>query len=397
MMLGGSHTQIPGIEEANRRGYHTILCDYQPDNPGQHIVDEFYLISTTDVEKVLSLAQEKSIDSIVAYGSDPAALTAAYVSDKMNLKGNSPQSVELLTHKDLFRRFQSENNYSVPEFIVLSDPDSYSSTDIRSLLPAVVKPVDGSDTKGVTMVKSGKDLFNAIKKAFHYSRCGRIIIEEEIDSDLGRLHGDGFLIDGEFVFCELGDHIFTSVADPLKPSSSLFPSTVDEKQLDRVKNELELQLREAGYKNGPVNIEAHISSDNVVYIMEMGPRNAGGYIPQAIYNATGFNLIEALFDYHQDKKITVPDVEITPTICFTLHSNEYGIYEGYEVPQDLKPHLVVEFIYKKPGDLVEPYSKPGSSVGSLIFEFDKMELVNRFLPHLYSTLISGLILKNSSG
>lgn len=393
MMLGGSHTQIPGIEEANRRGYHTILCDYLPDNPGQYIVDEFYLISTTDVEKVLTLAREKRIDSILAYGSDPAALTAAYVSDKMNLKGNSPQCVELLTHKDLFRQFQAENNYSVPEFIVLSDPDSYSSADVRSLLPAVVKPVDGSDTKGVTMVKKEIDLLDAIKKAFHYSRCGRIIIEEEIDSDFGRLHGDGFLINGEFVFCELGDHIFTSVADPLKPSSTLFPSTVDDDQLVRVKHELELQLREAGYKNGPVNIEAHINSQNVVYIMEMGPRNAGGYIPQAIYNATGFNLIEALFDYHQGKKISVPEIEVTPTICFTLHSNEEGIYDGYEVPKILKPHLIEKRIYKKPGDLLKPYSKPGSSVGSLIFEFEDMELVNRFLTHFYSTVMSGLILK----
>ena len=36
MLLGGSAQQIIAIETARRLGYATVLCDFLPDNPGQH-------------------------------------------------------------------------------------------------------------------------------------------------------------------------------------------------------------------------------------------------------------------------------------------------------------------------------------------------------------------------
>ena len=83
LLLGGSHGQIPAIKEAKKRGLYTILCDYLPDNPGKNLADKFYLVSTTDKEKVLGVALENDIDYVLAYGSDPATLTAAYVKEKM--------------------------------------------------------------------------------------------------------------------------------------------------------------------------------------------------------------------------------------------------------------------------------------------------------------------------
>ena len=83
LLLGGSAQQIIAIETAKRLGYATVLCDYLPDNPGQHHADKFYQISTTDKETVLAVAQKEKIDGIIAYASDPAAPTAAYVAEKM--------------------------------------------------------------------------------------------------------------------------------------------------------------------------------------------------------------------------------------------------------------------------------------------------------------------------
>jgi len=52
LLLGGSAQQIVAIEKAKELGYHTVLCDYLPDNPGQYAADTFYLVSTTDKEAV---------------------------------------------------------------------------------------------------------------------------------------------------------------------------------------------------------------------------------------------------------------------------------------------------------------------------------------------------------
>lgn len=60
-----------------------MLCDYLPDNPGQYHADKFYQVSTTDKEAILKVAQDEHVDYIIAYASDPAAPTAAYVAENL--------------------------------------------------------------------------------------------------------------------------------------------------------------------------------------------------------------------------------------------------------------------------------------------------------------------------
>lgn len=397
LLLGGSYGQIPAIEEAKRRGLYTILCDYLPDNPGQHFVDEFHLISTTDKEKVFELAQGKQIDCVLAYGSDPAVLTSAYVSTKMGLKGNSPESIELLSHKDLFRKFQKENGFQAPQFMVITDQKSIPVDKMSDLLPVAVKPVDSSDTKGVTLVEKRSELNVAIERAFNFTRCGRVIIEKKVDDKLGNLHGDGFVIDGELRFCELGDHIYNSLSDPLKPSSTLFPSRLEKKQVQYVKNLVAEFIRKTGYQHGPVNIEVRINSEGDIYIMEIGPRNGGSYIPQTIYHSTGFNMVEALFNQLLGEEVRIPNREQNPAICFTLHSNTGGIFDSFRIDNELESFLVEKHMFAKPGDPAKPYNNPGSSLGALVFRFKNEKQVNKHLDNFYHKVIDGVQLKGQIG
>ena len=62
--------------------YYVIICRT---TPVEHYTDRFYCVSTTDKEAILEVAQKENVDGIVAYASDPAAPTAAYVAEKMRL------------------------------------------------------------------------------------------------------------------------------------------------------------------------------------------------------------------------------------------------------------------------------------------------------------------------
>ena len=97
LFLGGSHFQIPPIKYAKEQGHFVITCDYLPDNPGHKLADEYYNVSTTDMEGVLKLAQKLRIDGIVAYASDPAAPTQAYVGNRLGLPSNPYESVKILS------------------------------------------------------------------------------------------------------------------------------------------------------------------------------------------------------------------------------------------------------------------------------------------------------------
>src|SRR6056297_3205984 len=116
LLLGGSYGQLSAIVKAKKRGLYTILCDYLPDNPGRALVDQYYEVSTTDKSAVLDIAKKHEIDAVLAYASDPAAATQAYVSNKLGLKGNPEKSVYVLSNKNVFRAFQRENNFSIPAF-----------------------------------------------------------------------------------------------------------------------------------------------------------------------------------------------------------------------------------------------------------------------------------------
>ena len=152
LLLGGSAQQIIAIETSKRMGLRTVLCDYLPDNPGQYHADVFYQVSTTDKEAVLKVAIDEKVDGILAYASDPAAPTAAYVAEKLGLPGSPYESVELLCNKDQFREFLAANHFHTP---LASGYDSIQEAlhDIQSgrfNFPVIVKPVDSSGSKGVS-------------------------------------------------------------------------------------------------------------------------------------------------------------------------------------------------------------------------------------------------------
>ena len=115
LILGGSDIQVTAINKAKEMGHFVITCDYLPDNPGHKFSDEYHNVSTTDKEGVLDLAKRLEIDGILAYASDPAAVPAAFVAEKLKLPTNPYKAVEILSRKDLFRDFLRENAFHTPK------------------------------------------------------------------------------------------------------------------------------------------------------------------------------------------------------------------------------------------------------------------------------------------
>ena len=84
-------------------GYGTVLCDYLPDNPGQYAADRFYLTSTTDRDAVLKIAAEEQVDGVLAYASDPAAPTAAFVAQELGTHVTAVVALDILCSKRVLR------------------------------------------------------------------------------------------------------------------------------------------------------------------------------------------------------------------------------------------------------------------------------------------------------
>lgn len=394
LLLGGSYGQIPAIKEAKKRGLYTILCDYLPENPGRAFVDKYYEVSTTDKEAVLKIARNHQVDAVLAYASDPAALTQAYISKLLDLPGNSEKSISLLSNKNKFRNFQQDNYFNVPAFQSFSADQFHRLDSLYFDFPVFVKPVDASDSKGVFKVDSLKKLKEKAEIALSFSRSGRIIVEENIKAEGGVLHGDAFFLDGEMVFCMLGDQIFYSKVNPLKPVSTLYPSRYPKSGISYIESEVARIIQKSGFMNGPVNIEVRVGKEGTVYIMEIGPRSGGDLTPEAISYCSGFNMLHSTYDYLFSRPIVVKNHQEYPTILYSLHSNKAGTFEGFDWNVDLKPFIKKLYLYVKPGDNIKPFSETGSTIGALILTFTDFSVAKKYLDNLYENVQASLRLND---
>jgi biotin carboxylase len=392
LLLGGSHAQIPALIKARQRGLHTILCDYLKNNPGKKYANEFLNISTTDKDLVLKYARKKNIDCILAYASDPAASTAAYVAEKMGLPGNSYQSVCSLTEKDQFRQLLLGNKFPTPKFRSLSK-NELSEHNLSGLSwPLIVKPVDSSGSKGVRKIDHIRDFPEAADYALEFSRSGRIIIEEFIDKDIADLHGDGFVIDGKLVFCCLGDHYYNGNINPFNPIGTTWPSRLDSAKLRQVENQIAKIIQLSGFKNGPINIEARINSGNDIYIMEIGPRNGGHYVPQAIKYSTGFDCLDLLFDLILGKTIQ-PGSAIPAKCCtayYAIHSDKTGKLSSINISENINKFIIEQHLYTKIRQQVKPFISSNSAIGVLLMKFDNEQIMHETIQNMHNYVKLGI-------
>jgi biotin carboxylase len=379
LLLGGSYPQIPAIVAAKQKGLHTILCDYLPDNPGRAYADEYYSVSTTDREAVLKLAKQHKTDFVLAYASDPAAPTAAYVSEKLGLPGNSYTSVKKLSEKNLFRKLQRDNGFNMPKTLTLNSEQIQKGRHPGIEFPLVVKPTDSAGSKGVKKVNSKNEFETAASHALTFSKSKRIIVEEFIDAGEADLHGDGFVVNGELEFCLLGDHIFDSKANPLNPNGTTWPSTKPTQYIETVTRDVASVIKLSGFKNGGINIEARVNSKGRVYIMEIGARNGGHFVPQAIHNATGFDMTQATIDLLLTGTAQIHTRAIKPSAYYALFSDKVGLLKHIEISEELHKYIAKKHIYVNPGEPVNSYLGASNALGVLVMTFDSSDVMSRVI------------------
>ena len=373
-MLGGSIYQTYAIKEAVKMGYYVITCDYLPGNPGHKFAHEYHNVSTTDKEAVLALARDLKVDGVVAYASDPAAPTAAYVCEKLGLPTSPFRSVEILSKKHLFRKYLAENGFNVPK------ANSYTrleeaERDLKNFhLPVMVKPVDSSGSKGVNKLTDPSQLKAFFEDALSYSRDKIVLIEEFIVKAGPQISGDAFSVDGKLVFHCLGNEFYSTKVDKdFAPLGECWPTVMPQEVIDTLANDLQRLISSLGMKSNAYNVESIYSTDGKVYILELGARSGGSLIPQVTALATGVDMVPYVIKAAMGEDCS--DLKMAPVKGFwsnyMAHSNETGLYDGIEYGKEFgEKHLVDYVTDTQLGDPVHKYRDAQDCVGELILKYE---------------------------
>ena len=377
LLWGGSYFQVPSVKKAKELGYYTITCDYLPSNPGHKFADEYYNVSTTDKDAVLNLAEKLKIDGIVCYASDPAAPTAAYVAEKMGLPGQPYKSVEILSNKDLFRKFLTENNFNVPRAKGFSSIAEAKKDFKNFKLPVMVKPVDSSGSKGVTKISKIEELEKAIEYALSFSRAKRFIIEEFVEKYGYQIAGDGFSVNGKLVFrCFANDHFNLKAGNPFVPIGASFPYNMPSTVHNKIHNEIQRLLTLLNMQSGAYNFDIRIDKDENVFLMEIGARNGGNLIPQVIKYATGVDLVGYTIQAAIGKDCSCLKMVEQKGFWayFAVHSKKTGILKSININEEFKRNNIVEQdMMCKIGDKVSSFNGSNGTLGITILKFSSMD------------------------
>lgn len=385
LLLGGSSQQIIAIETAKRLGFYTVLCDFLVDNPGQYVADKFYLISTTDKEKVLAIAYKENVRGVLAYASDPAAPTAAYVAEQLHLPTNPYDAVKTLCNKGLFRVFLQKNGFNTPYARAYKEIEEISQQDMKCFqLPVIVKPVDSSGSKGVTVLHSWDRLGDAFSCALLFSRSHQVIMEKFIEKKHPYLiGGDIFIVEGKVVLWGLLNCHRDAEVNFLVPVGKSYPLDLDNDDVKAVKETLQDLVNKLGLRSGAVNVELIVDIYGKVWPIDIGARAGGNMIPDLLSMIFNVDVVEMILLAAMGSPID--NVVSTGKLFYAthnIHADKNGILEEITFSKILQHNIVRVCIYKKPGSLVEYFDNASKALGIVFLRFDSGEEMHEVLNHI---------------
>lgn len=377
-MLGGSSQQVPAIIKAKELGYYTVLIDYLADNPGQFVADKWYQESTTDVEAVYRIAKEERVSGILPYASDPAALPAAIVAERLGLPTNPAKSVEILGIKHKFRNFLHENGFPCPRTFVITPDLSISALreEIKKLhLPIVIKPTDSSGSKGVSFLSDYTTIESAIDLAKTYSRNKILIAEEFIERGFPDvIGGDIFVENGVIILygdmaCLRGEN-----GAGLIPLGERKPNGLTPEQTERLHTDLRRIVEKLGIKCGELNLEVLIDKKDIPHFLELGPRAGGNMIPIQLSDIYNIDLIKAnVLAAMGEPTNLIPEEPNDCFMTYVLHSSTEGIFKGINFSNRIAPYIYRKVFYKKEGEAVEVFDGASKALGIVFLRFPDLK------------------------
>ena len=187
MIVGGSHAEIPLIEAAKRAGFRVATSGNRPQDRGHPYADQYAGADFSDADAITRVAEELGATAIVSGCNDFAALSTAAAAERLGLGGHDPHNVaQRIHHKDRFRELLRELHIPTPAWTTVSSAQLARDWAEAIGCPLIVKPVDLTGGKGISVCASLAEIEAAASAALAISRQPYVVVEQFLS---GSRHG----------------------------------------------------------------------------------------------------------------------------------------------------------------------------------------------------------------
>lgn len=382
LVLGGGTASYDVVVNAKKMGIYVICVDREAE-PGisRRLADEEYRISTTDIEALKKLIEEKHIDGVFCGPSELRLMDAMNISEEAGLRFYCTKEQwdicsDKAKFKDLCRRFGVP---CVPEFHMTGE---LLEEDVRRVrYPVIVKPVDGCSSAGMSVCWNEEELRVAVPLAVEASRSQRIIVEKYITSDCG--FGCRYIAsDGKIVLSAVNDRytVDTVGGKALISCAAIFPSKRTDYYIKNINDNVIKMFESIGIRNGTMFMQAlYDYDDEEIYFHEMGLRLSGGLIYSMLEAACGYNDLQMMIrfavggemaDEEEMKRIDpYMNGKFIGSLCVPLRAGTIGSINGMKEIMADKAVLNCSQYYNE-GETVEE-----SRIGTLAQHFCRFKLM----------------------
>lgn len=310
MILGASILQVPAIEKAIDMGLEVIAVDIDSNALGFKIPDvKKEIISTIDIESVMSAAKKHNIDAIMTLASDMPIMTVAKVSKKLGLVGVDLDTAIKATNKSKMRESLKSFGVPVPLFYKVDSLDKCikAVNKIKDKgYKCILKPADNSGSRGIVLLPDFNE--KTINIAYNYSKNNSrnkiVMVEEFMEGP--EISVETISVDGKCNIIQITDKITTGAPYFVEMGHSQ-PSQLSDSIKDKIKEITIAANKAIGIISGPSHTEIKITQ-NGPKIVEIGARLGGDNITTHLTPlSTGVDMVESCIKIALGEK---PDIRI---------------------------------------------------------------------------------------
>ena len=303
LILGGMRISCEIVRKAKAMGVYTLVADYNTieDSPGKQIADEAVDLNVTDVDAVVNYVKNHDVDGVFVGFNDMLLPHYAEICEKVGLPcyGTKTQFETLIAkdrYKDLCRQFGVP---TIPEYDINDEYIKY---------PVLVKPVDSSGSRGITICRNRQELEKAVEIGRKVSKTEKVLIERYMD---GReVTAFWTFQNGNYYLSALANrhvkHNQGSDVIPL-PVGYTFPSVFLPKYQREVEEPCKKMFRHLGIKNGMMFMQCKVEGDNC-YLYDLGYRSTGSLEYKILKRMCGYDPLEMMIRYALTGKMGDEDI-----------------------------------------------------------------------------------------
>lgn len=364
LIIGASVLQLPAIKKAKEMDFYVAVADYDPKAVGISFADEYFNVSTIDIDGVTKVAKEFAPDGIMTLATDMPMRSIAAAAKECGLPGVTMETAIKSTDKGEMIKAFEQNSVEHPWYYIVENENEFLSVCNKVTFPCIMKPTDSSGSRGVMLLKNLEELKTAYCYTKGFSRGGAVIIEEYLKGP--EVSVEIITLNGEPNVLQITDKLTTGAPHFVEMGHSQ-PSRLPVADKEKIADLACRAVKAVGIENGPAHVEI-ILTENGPKMVELGARMGGDCITTHLVPlSTGIDMIKATIDIACGN---IPDIspkfdKASAIRYFDLPSGTITDISGVEKAREISGVVEITFV-KQIGDVVGEIGSSTDRAGFVI-------------------------------